>query len=341
MKDFNEIRPESITSDNLWQLYLSLTDMERPYIKARLKDDDDQYLYLIGNMTFDIDDEARYTFDDMANMKIPCELNEYLVLHLKRAFCDEVINKELRIRVNTYSCYDVELTAAELLERRGISFPDEADLEKTLFEKDVPVTYIERKPQHKKGRVTRGLRLDHRERAMRFMCYLESSDFLLISDSDCGVPHIGMTIPLPDCAVGCIESSIWFYKHEAEVRTYYPKQVTEICGASEHKGELLRLLNYFNAHVWPDQIYDGPGAKGPQIYLAPRFYMTEDCDVTATTIINYQVWDIIGASEEYIIHYCPQVLSVLAPYVVCVLTGALTADEAIERIENEVLNGTF
>ena len=69
--------------------------------------------------------------------------------------------------------------------------------------------------------------------------------------------------------------------------------------------------------------------------------MTEDCDVTATTIINYQVWDIIGASEEYIIHYCPQVLSVLAPYVVCVLTGALTADEAIERIENEVLNGTF
>lgn len=338
MKDFNETRPEFITSDNLWELYLRLRDIELPYVKVRLKEDDKEYLCLITNLTFDIDDEARYTFDDMANLVIPCELNEYLVLHLKRIFCDEVINKELRIRVNTYSCYDIELTAADLLERRGISFPDEAELEKTLYEKDVPVTYIERKPQHKKGRVTRGLRLDHRERAMRFMYYLESSDYLLISDSDCGVPHISMTIPLPDCSVGVIESSIWFYKHEAEVRTYYPKQVTEMCEASEHKGELLRLLNFFNAHVWPDQIYDGPGAKGPQIYLAPRFYMTEDFDVTATTIINYQVWDSIGAAEEYITRYCPGVMSDLAPYVVCVLTGAITADEAICRIRKELIN---
>ena len=95
---------------------------------------------------------------------------------------------------------------------------------------------------------------------MKFALYLADTDIAFVMDSDCGAPRITMTIPLPDSAVGCIESCIWFFKHEAEVRTYYPKPVAEICEESEHKGELLRLLNFFNARVYPDQTDGGAGS---------------------------------------------------------------------------------
>ena len=340
MKDFNETRPEFITCDNLWQLYLSLRAKENPYFKVRLEDDDKKYLYVIENMTFDIDEEARYTFDDMANMRLPYEKNEYLVLHLRRMICDEEVSRVLRIAVNTYVCYQIELTAAELLERCGLSFPDEAELEQTHFEKDVPVTYVEKKPKHKDGCPGKSWRLTVQDRASSFRRFLDYSDICFVMDSDCGAPRITMTIPLPDCAVGCIESSIWFYKCEAEVRTYYPDTVSELCRTSEHEGEMLRLLNYFNARVFPDQTDGGAGANTPQIYLAPRFYITEDssCDITATTIVNYKVWDHVSEIYDYITRYCPQVMSDLAPYVVCVLTGAVPAEEAICRIQTELIN---
>ena len=182
-------------------------------------------------------------------------------------------------------------------------------------------------------------RITPQVRAIGFAHYLEGTDIWFVMDSDCGAPRITMIIPLPDSAVGCIESCIWFFKHEAEVRTYYPKPVSEICEESEHKGQLLRLLNFFNARVYPDQTDGGAGSAEPQLYFAPRFYITEDggFDITATTFVNYQIWDTVYAIHDYIIHYCPEILSDLAPYVVCVLKGVLTAEEAIERIETGLM----
>ena len=176
-------------------------------------------------------------------------------------------------------------------------------------------------------------------RAMKFARYLADTDIAFVMDTDCEAPLITMAIPLPDSAVGCIESCIGFFKHEAEVRTYYPKPVAEICEASEHKGQLLRLLNYFNARIYPDQTDRGKGLSDPQLYFTPRFYITEDgrFDITATTFVNYQIWDTVHAIHDYIIYYCPEILSELAPYVVCVLKGVLTAEEVIERIETEVM----
>jgi len=176
-------------------------------------------------------------------------------------------------------------------------------------------------------------------RAMKFARYLADTYIAFVMDTDCEAPRITMTIPLPESAVGCIESCIWFFKHEAEVRTYYPKPVAEICEESEHKGQLLRLLNYFNARIYPDQTDGGKGLSDPQIYFAPRFYITEDggFDITATTFVNYKSWDAVDEISEYIIRYCPEVLNDLAPYVVGVLKGVLTAEEAIDRFETELM----
>ena len=338
MRPFNENRSGNIECDNIWELYKQLVTLDAPYIKTRLKGDDTEYMYLITGACLESGD-TKYMFDDMCNMNLPYRREETVRLSLARMLCNEEIAKELDISVNSYSDYDRKLSVSEILEWYGIAFPDKDELQKTHFVRDIPVTYVEETPKHKTGRPHKGWRLTNKERAMGFRIYLDSEDICYKCDTDLGVPRITMIFDIPDCPVGHIESSIWFFERHAEVRTYYPKPVAEVCEESEHKGQLLRLLNYFNARIYPDQTDRGKGLSDPQLYFTPRFYITEDgrFDITATTFVNYQIWDTVQAIHDYIIYYCPEILSELAPYVVCVLKGVLTAEEVIERIETEVM----
>ena len=334
MKDFNETRPEFVTSDNLWHLYECIRNMNTPYIKVKLETDYHPCLYVIENMTFDVDKEAKYIFDDMANMDVPYEQYEYLVLHLKRKWCDKMISRECRIRVNSYSCYDIELTAAKLLERSGITFATEEDMEAADLVKDIPATYLEEKPKHRKRQIRLHTSINDRLDSLR--AYLETMDIWYTMKIEGGVKSITMAFEAPNCPGSRTESCIRFFENCAEVRCYYSEAGSEIFKKSAHKYELFRLLNFINARVHLEQqdtFYE------PHIFLEPRFCVTEDggCDITAITMINYKNWDMTIDTREYITGFCPSLLSLLAPFVFGVLEGKMTADEAIEGIKKDVL----
>jgi hypothetical protein len=265
-------------------------------------------------------------------MDIPAYRYETIKLHLERILCNEEIAKELDISVNSHSDYDRKLSVSDILERYEIAFPDKDELQKTHFVRDIPVTYVEETPKHKTGRPHKGWRLTNKERAMGFRIYLDSEDICYKCDTDLGVPRITMIFDIPDCPVGHIESSIWFFERHAEVRTYYPKVVSDLCNSENgHTDELMRLLEYLNALVIPCQS-DG------EVYFTPRFYITAfGFDVAALTVINYKVWSAVPYTEKHITEYWPVMFNDLAPFVVSVLEGKITADEAMKLIDKHVL----
>ena len=331
MRPFNENRPGNIECDNIWELYKLLVTLDAPYIKTRIKGDDKEYLYHIDSISIGAG-KTEYSFDDWCNMDLPAYRYETIKLHLERILCNEEIAKELDISVNSHSDYDRKLSVSEILEWYGIAFPDKDELQKMPFVRDIPVTYVEETPKHKTGRPHKGWRLTNKERAMRFRIYLDSEDICYKCDTDLGVPRITMIFDIPDCPVGHIESSIWFFERHAEVRTYYPKVVSDLCNSENgHTDELMRLLEFLNALVIPCQT-DG------EVYFTPRFYITAfGFDVAALTVINYKVWSAVPYTEKHITECWPVMFNDLAPFVVSVLEGKITADEAMKLIDKHVL----
>ena len=331
MRPFNENRPENIECDNIWELYKQLVTLDAPYIKTRLKGDDTEYMYLITSACLESGD-TKYMFDDMCNMNLPYRREETVRLSLVRMLCNEEISKETDISVNSHSDYDRKLAVSEILERYEIAFPDKDELQKTHFVRSIPVTYVEETPKHTTGRPHKGWRLTNKERAMGFRIYLDSEDICYKCDTDLGVPRITMIFDIPDCPVGHIESSIWFFERHAEVRTYYPKVVSDLCNSENgHTDELMMLLEYLNALVIPCQT-DG------EVYFTPRFYITAfGFDVAALTVINYKVWSAVPYTEKHITECWPVMFNDLAPFVVSVLEGKITADEAMKLIDKHVL----
>lgn len=137
----------------------------------------------------------------------------------------------------------------------------------------------------------------------------------------------------------CIESCIWFYNDCAEVRAYYSALGAEICRESEYRGELLYVLNYINAAVFLS-CGNGGGIYEPHMLYTPRIYMTEDgCfDITITTIINYDFWEVAPVeTEDYITIYCPELLDRLTYAIFGVLLGQISSDDAKSKIRQDIL----
>ncbi len=93
-----------------------------------------------------------------------------------------------------------------------------------------------------------------------------------------------------NCPDKMIESCIYFLSDCMECRVYYNATGAKWCKDSGHQSELMRLLNYINATVWP-RGSDGIGGslyKTSHLYT-PRIYMTEEgCnDITMTTVVPY------------------------------------------------------
>jgi len=330
MKSFNENRPENIRCDNIWKLYKTLVTLNVPYLKTQLKGDDTEYLYLIKSISIE-SGEVKYSFDDMCNIDLPYCKYETIHLCLNRMLCNEEISKELEISVNSYSEYNRKLTVKEILDRHDVALPNKDELNNTTFVRDLPVTYIEEKPKHKTGRPHSGWRLTNQERAARFKAYLDYKNIWYMCDTNLGVPRITMAFDIPDCLVGCIESSIWFFERQAEVKTYYPEVVSKMC-ESGCLDELMILLNYLNAYVIP-------GNSEGEVSFSPRFYNNPaDFSIVARTVINYKIWNAVPDTEEYITGCCPELLNDLAPFIVGVITGNLTSDKAMELIETNILD---
>lgn len=132
-----------------------------------------------------------------------------------------------------------------------------------------------------------------------------------------------------------IESCIWFYKDDAEVRAYYSALGAEICSKSEHRDKLLQVLNFINARVFLNCGNPG-GLYEPHMLYTPRIYMTEDgnFDITITTIVNYDIWAFAPVeTADYITKYCPELLEIFSRAIFGVLLGQVTSEDAKKLIE--------
>lgn len=137
---------------------------------------------------------------------------------------------------------------------------------------------------------------------------------------------------------GYVESCIWFRHDYAETRTYYSSAGASICKNSPYYNRLLQLLNYINYRVFLS-CGDPYGLYFPHQLYTPRIYCTVDgCfDITITTIINYDFWEIAPLeTQDYITIYCPELLDKLACPIFHILEGKYDVEQAIDHIENMI-----
>lgn len=170
--------------------------------------------------------------------------------------------------------------------------------------------------------------------------YLKAHNIRYTKDIDSGAPHMNILYANCDlCPDKMLEGCIWFYKGSMEVRTYFNQNAAGWCRTSSHIPELMRLLNFINARVWPS-IADGMGNAlyMPSPLYTPRIYLTEDdgYDITLTSVIPYDFYELAPLeTEDYITACCPDLLNDLSPAIFGVLHGRLDAEQAIGYIRKK------
>lgn len=143
------------------------------------------------------------------------------------------------------------------------------------------------------------------------------------------------------CPDRVLEASIRFYPDVMECRVYYDCNAAGWCRESRHRDELMRLLNYCNARIWPCT-YDCMGGVlyGMNCFYTPRFYVTEDgsFDITMTTMIPLELYELAPLeTEDYITATCPELLNELSIPIFFVLLGKFSAEQAIAMIKKSVV----
>lgn len=173
-----------------------------------------------------------------------------------------------------------------------------------------------------------------------FTKYLNSNHIPYISAvADAGVRQTIMKYSAEDAPGWYMEGCVWWYEDGAEVRTYYNSMGADICEKSEHKDDLLRLLNFVNARVFLN-CGDDSGLYAPHMLYTPRIYLTEDgcSDIAITTMINYDFWEVAPLeTADYITIYCPELLDRLTMPIFCVLLGKMDSDQAIGYVREALL----
>lgn len=150
-----------------------------------------------------------------------------------------------------------------------------------------------------------------------FTEYLKRNQVPYVPSVDAGIRQITMTYAVENAPNRCVEGCIWWYGDGAEVRVYYDSMGADICRKSEHKDELLRLLNFVNARVFLS-CGDASGLYAPHMLYTPRIYLTED-----------------GCGDITI--YCPELLDRLSPAIFGVLLGQMEVERAIGYVKEKLL----
>lgn len=134
------------------------------------------------------------------------------------------------------------------------------------------------------------------------------------------------------CPEKKLESCIWFLPDIMEVRIYYSIVGVELCRESKHIPELMRLLNYINATVWPMAVdRNGGTLYKPQLLYLPRIYMTEDemPVVNLALPVNYAFYEAAPLeTEDFITACCPDLMNMLAFAIFGVLSGEADLEQA-------------
>lgn len=178
------------------------------------------------------------------------------------------------------------------------------------------------------------------EAIRNFINYMKNHNIPIIMDNDDGCVRFTMQYIADNAPDGYVESCIWFYNDNAELRVYFNATGAEICKNSDHRDSLLHLLNYINARVFLS-CGDAYGLYEPHMLYTPRMYLTVDgyFDLTITTIINYDCWGEVAPIEtlDYMTIFCPELLDKLAYPIFSVLKGERAVEEAVEYINSNIM----
>lgn len=185
-----------------------------------------------------------------------------------------------------------------------------------------------------------------REMLSRFSLYLRRHNIYFETDiTEDGISRI--TILFKNCEMcpeKVLEGCSYFYDDCMEVRVYYSELGAQICRKSDNRSELYRFLNFLHARLWPS-VMDGRGGGlyKPQSLFGPRFFITEDeeFDITAALLIPYSHYELDELqTEDFITAALPDLMNRLSEPIFLILTGKITADEAIRIVKREILSDT-
>ena len=183
-------------------------------------------------------------------------------------------------------------------------------------------------------------RMNRLEAKNKLSAYLKKHNISFSEDFDNGVPRITMLYKgYNNCPDKVLESCIWLYANEMEVRVYFDENASSWCKNSNYIDGMMRLLNFINARVWP-QTVDGMEENLYQSHYlhTPRLYVTEEAAITMTSMIAYDFYSLVPVeTEDYITACCPELLDKLSPAIFGVLLGQLSIEQAIAYVKEHVL----
>lgn len=133
-------RPEDLESKALWELYVLLSRLDKPYLKARRWRDDEEYLYHIESISRP-EGKKRYSYfgcDDICDIRVPEGRDEWIKINLARMDCGMKIEYECEVRINTESAVDFSVFTLMILAR--ISIPEMTEINAVKMKNGLPVT---------------------------------------------------------------------------------------------------------------------------------------------------------------------------------------------------------
>lgn len=131
-------------------------------------------------------------------------------------------------------------------------------------------------------------------------------------------------------SIGGAEVDVHFRKEDIFVRGYYSAQLAEIIKASDHKQDLLHLLNYINCNV-----------EFSHVVSTPRIYLSTDgaWDVVISATINNDVFSLAPVDCcQFITGYCPEFIEKFFIYIYMVIKGMAPAESCEKMIEERIIN---
>ena len=179
------------------------------------------------------------------------------------------------------------------------------------------------------------------EAKARFTKYLKSHFIKFHEDIEDGAVIYRMTYSDYElCPEGKLESCICFFPDNMEVRVYYSVLGAELCRESKYIPELMRLLNYINATVWPMAVdRNGGTLYKPHILYLPRIYMTEDdiCAINLALPINYAFYEAAPLeTEDFVTACCPDLMNMLAFAIFGLLLGEANLEQAMAYVRKNM-----
>ena len=330
------IRPKRITSDTIWNLYLLLKNLEKPYIfyEYEGKYGREEELFYIADVEIGYSED--YYYELSLNLEEPPIFKPEWVRIIAFNYVNgKASNQSVKVSVNALSEHDIELT--KLLARNDLRIPEKEDL--LCLESDD--SYVEERgiklPAYNYSvNVNTHLPFDKTitnsfiekfERSLKFerFSYKKTEDDYKTSISFLSINHRFQT--------GFAESVVTFYGNAAE--TSVGMTIPEFAQQESinNKYELLELINYMNMEGVKYLKVDIRNlCINPTLY-SPRIYVDNE-GIRIATIIDGLSWHKSYCdTEDYILKYIPELLIKFMPYAMSVIRGEKKASEVIAEMK--------